>query len=232
MDQDAVALDDAARGKCRRQRRDAAVDLAPGPGSVAPDEAGAVAMPAGILGQQMREIHHPARHPRHAATRRGGSAAHRCPIHRPAPSKVGARFMEVPPSIQDRATRSRSGKVSWQWFIVIPHRSARPAGSRPHVGILNSNGVAVMRFPLKQDGVPAPSSRLVVADVHRTPVPLQRWHLTTLSPFFRRPLPSQFLHFCFFLMFGPFSLAMMIPPAKLCAGITMVQSRFGVYKHA
>jgi hypothetical protein len=67
--------------------------------------------------------------------------------------------MEVPPSIQDRATRSRSGKVSWQWFIVIPHRSARPAGSRPHVGILNSKGVAVMRSPLKQDGVPAPSLR-------------------------------------------------------------------------
>jgi hypothetical protein len=105
----------------------------------------------------------------------------------------------------------------------------------PSVGILNSNGVAVMRSPWEQDGAPAPSSRLVdatVADVHRTPVPLQRWHLTTLSPFFRRPLPSQFLHFCFFLMFGPFSLAMMIPPAKRCAGITMVQSRFGVYKHA
>jgi hypothetical protein len=30
------------------------------------------------------------------------------------------------------------------------------------------------------------------------PVPSQRWHLTTLSPFFRVPLPSQFLHFCFF----------------------------------
>src|SRR5258706_5151942 len=43
---------------------------------------------------------------------------------------------------------------------------------------------------------------------HRTPVPPQRWHFTTLSPFFSRPLPSQFLHFCFFLMLGPFSLAM------------------------
>src|SRR4051794_25817563 len=43
---------------------------------------------------------------------------------------------------------------------------------------------------------------------HRTPVPLQRWHFTTLSPFLSRPLPSQFLHFCFFLMFGPFSLVM------------------------
>src|SRR5216684_3531838 len=45
---------------------------------------------------------------------------------------------------------------------------------------------------------------------YRTPVPPQRWHLTTLSPFFSRPLPSQFLHFCFFLMLGPFALAMMI----------------------
>jgi hypothetical protein len=48
------------------------------------------------------------------------------------------------------------------------------------------------------------------ADAYRTPVPPQRWHLTTLSPFFSRPLPSQFLHFCFFLMLGPFALAMMI----------------------
>ncbi len=47
----------------------------------------------------------------------------------------------------------------------------------------------------------------------RTPVPPQRWHLTTLSPFFSRPLPSQFLHFCFFLMLGPFSLAMITSQA-------------------
>jgi hypothetical protein len=40
---------------------------------------------------------------------------------------------------------------------------------------------------------------------HRTPVPLQRWHFMTLSPFLTRPLPSQFLHFCFFLMLGPLS---------------------------
>jgi hypothetical protein len=50
-----------------------AIDLAPGPGSVTPDEAGAVAMAAGILGQHMREIHHPARHPRQAAARGGNS---------------------------------------------------------------------------------------------------------------------------------------------------------------
>jgi hypothetical protein len=31
---------------------------------------------------------------------------------------------------------------------------------------------------------------------HRNPVPPQRWHFTTLSPFLSRPLPSQFLH-CF-----------------------------------
>jgi len=30
-----------------------------------------------------------------------------------------------------------------------------------------------------------------------------------LSPFFNVPLPSQFLHFCFFLTLGPFSLAML-----------------------
>lgn len=46
---------------------------------------------------------------------------------------------------------------------------------------------------------------------HRTPVPLHRWHFTTLSPFLSKPLPSQFLHFCFFLMFGPFSLVIGCP---------------------
>lgn len=44
---------------------------------------------------------------------------------------------------------------------------------------------------------------------HLNPVPLQRWHVTTLSPFFSKPLPSQFLHFCFFLVLGPFSFGMM-----------------------
>jgi len=39
---------------------------------------------------------------------------------------------------------------------------------------------------------------------------LQRWHFITRSPFLTRPVPSQFLHFCFFLMFGPFSFAMML----------------------
>jgi hypothetical protein len=34
------------------------------------------------------------------------------------------------------------------------------------------------------------------------PVPPQRWHLTTLSPFLSMPLPSQFLHFSFFLPSG------------------------------
>src|SRR4249919_2942630 len=53
--------------------------------------------------------------------------------------------------------------------------------------------------------------------IQRTPVPLQRWHLTTLSPFFTRPLPSQFLHFCFFLMLGPFSLDMIISRQALHA---------------
>jgi hypothetical protein len=49
---------------------------------------------------------------------------------------------------------------------------------------------------------------------HLNPVPLQRWHLTTLSPFLTRPLPSQFLHFCFFLTLGPFSLAMIFAPHR------------------
>jgi hypothetical protein len=43
--------------------------------------------------------------------------------------------------------------------------------------------------------------------IQRNPVPLHRWHFITLSPFFTKPLPSQFLHLAFFFMLGPFSLA-------------------------
>src|SRR5260221_9108356 len=58
MNENAIALADAARGKRCRQCRDEVIDLAPGPGPVAPDEADTVAVPAGILGEEMREIHH------------------------------------------------------------------------------------------------------------------------------------------------------------------------------
>jgi hypothetical protein len=54
-------------------------------------------------------------------------------------------------------------------------------------------------------------ARQIKAGAHRTPVPLQRWHFTTLSPFLSKPFPSQFLQVCFFFMFGPFSLAIVFP---------------------
>jgi hypothetical protein len=97
MDEDAVTLDDAARGERGRQRRRKTIDLAPAPGSAVPDKACAVAVPARILRQEMREIHHPARHPRQAAARRsrGGPAAHRRPIHTPA-ATVRTSFIAVP----------------------------------------------------------------------------------------------------------------------------------------
>ena len=50
-----LPLSSFCRTENRRQRRHAAVDLAPRPGSIAPDEAGAVAMPAGILRHHVRE---------------------------------------------------------------------------------------------------------------------------------------------------------------------------------
>ena len=58
-----------------------------------PDEASAVAVPARVLGQEMREIHDPARHPVHAdrAARlraRSPPVAHRRPIHCPAASST------------------------------------------------------------------------------------------------------------------------------------------------
>ncbi len=87
--QDAVALGDAPRGQGCRQCRDTGVDLAPGPGFFGPDEADAVAMPARVLGRKMRKVHHPARHPRHAASAGCCAlAAHRRPIHAPAASST------------------------------------------------------------------------------------------------------------------------------------------------
>ncbi len=67
MNQDAVAPDNAARGQRCRKRRDVGVDLPPGPGFFGPDEADTIAMPARILREEMRKIHHPARQSYHAA---------------------------------------------------------------------------------------------------------------------------------------------------------------------
>ena len=58
---------------------------------------------------------------------------------------------------------------------------------------------------------------------YRTPVPLQRWNFTTLSPFLRRPFPSQFLHACFFFMFGPFSLFIVFSRDKATVSLNVVR---------
>jgi hypothetical protein len=54
------------------------------------------------------------------------------------------------------------------------------------------------------------------------PVPSQRWHLTTLSPFFRVPLPSQFLHFCFF---GPAGFGILVLPESTAAARSGARGR-------
>src|SRR5262249_290684 len=82
MNEDAVALLDAARGQRRRERGHLIVDLAPGPGFLAPDEADAVAMAARILGQHISEVHDPARHAQ--GRHRAGLAAHFRPMKMPA----------------------------------------------------------------------------------------------------------------------------------------------------
>src|SRR6266478_1636426 len=64
---------------------------------------------------------------------------------------------------------------------------------------------------------------------YRSPVPWQRWHFTTLSPFLTRPLPSQFLHLAFFLTFGPFSLAMMVSKVRFVRWIATEGCTFSVY---
>jgi hypothetical protein len=60
-------------------------------------------------------------------------------------------------------------------------------------------------------------------DGHRfIPVPLHLWHLTTLSPFLRVPLPSQFLHFSFFL-----TVFFSILPSSLTECDRAIQTRTG-----
>ena len=80
-------------------------------------------------------------------------------------------------------------------------------------GAVESAAECVLLLKTVAAQLPAREARLSMTALasggQRTPVPLQRWHLTTFSPFFSSPLPSQFLHFCFFLMLGPFSLAML-----------------------
>src|SRR5205814_5603082 len=92
MHEDAVALDDAALSQRRRKRRGRGIDLAPGPGLVAPDEALAAAVPARILRQQMGKVHHAARHACKPAVRRSSIAgqltAHLRPSQTPAASRT------------------------------------------------------------------------------------------------------------------------------------------------
>src|SRR5258708_4638288 len=92
MRQDTVAPADAARAERRGERRGRGIDFAPGPGSLAPDKACAVTMPARILRRQITEIHHAARHPRQSAARRsaidGGIRAHLRPSQTPAASST------------------------------------------------------------------------------------------------------------------------------------------------
>jgi hypothetical protein len=68
-----------------------------------------------------------------------------------------------------------------------------------------------------------------LASAYRTPVPWQRWHFTTLSPFLTKPLPSQFLHLAFFLTFGPFSLAMTVTKVRFVRWIATEGFVLSVY---
>src|SRR5258705_8415084 len=97
MHEDAVAPGDAARGKRGGQRRNEVIDLAPGPGSIAPDKADTVAMPAGILGEEMRQVHHAARHSAHAARWRGGGAGSPHLPLSPPPTPAASNPPPAPP---------------------------------------------------------------------------------------------------------------------------------------
>src|SRR5664279_1732132 len=78
-------------------------------------------------------------------------------------------------------------------------------------------------------GIDGDSGDVSPASAHRNPVPWQRWHFTTLSPFLTRPLPSQFLHLAFFLTLGPFSLAMMISRVRFARRIAAEDDALSVY---
>src|SRR5215831_3749013 len=110
MHEYAVVLSDAARAKSGRKRGDLGIDLAPGPGSVSPDESGPLAEPARILGQHVGEVHHPARHPQLPAKQRGRCAvAHLRPIQLPATIRAIPTTPETTPCL----TCVRVTPASW-----------------------------------------------------------------------------------------------------------------------
>src|SRR3954451_23345180 len=113
MDEDTVDLRYAARRERCRQRRDLRIDLAPGPGSVAPDETGTRPVPPRILGQHVSEIHDAAGHAqglhRASSSAADGTRAARPlqPIyrHRPRPRKAVGRTPAL--RLLERERRSR-----------------------------------------------------------------------------------------------------------------------------
>jgi len=120
------------------------------------------------------------------------------------------------------------------YFVARRAAGARQAPGLPRAlslrGQHDRHQLGVRASPARRHRSPRASAlatlppRVSLASAYRSPVPWQRWHFTTLSPFLTKPLPSQFLHLAFFLTFGPFSLAMMVsrirgrPPVALGNG--------------
>ena len=171
MHQQPVALGNAAFGQRRRQRRNGCVNLAPGPGPLAPDEANAVAMPAGILGDEISQIHHPVRHPGQAAPWRGSRHFDTPNVATHKPYKIIAMLLKSDKNVPIRtlaectATASAQAPVHSDQTAIgrlpaaEPHagrEQARVAGAYDHFGILSLNGVVVMRFSRGHEGLPWP----------------------------------------------------------------------------
>src|SRR5450631_651377 len=107
------------------------------------------------------------------------------------PSTVSISFMDGSFGITqsaDRSPASPSAKIESDSRAIVNGPRVSPK-ARPLFRMRHSALTTVRRF---QGKFPRQSPR----QSQRSPVPPQRWHLTTLSPFFSRPLPSQFLHFC------------------------------------
>jgi hypothetical protein len=75
------------------------------------------------------------------------------------------------------------------------HNLAAPHQSPVHLALVVSSDEGDCHRPLAACWMPSWCS--LGTGYGLMPLPPQRWHRTTLSPFLRVPFPSQFLHFCF-----------------------------------
>ena len=175
MHEQAVALADAARGEPRRERRDLGLDLAPGPGAFAPDEARLFGKAARVLGtrwarfitrretgatppagsrsgssQRLQEDRSISRIRRRPADRRAARRRRRPRPSRRAEDRALLAFEQCRTSSARRRARnsSRSACIRLSTLARDRHASARPEAPRTAMPMPHEPGKRTPRFML------------------------------------------------------------------------------------